>query len=139
MPFKDAASRRESYRRMKELRSLDDCVRLKAQAVTATKKYRSKFTPAQRADMQRDAHLKRYYGMTLQEEQSLFESQGRACALCKCREVKGRNLHWCVDHDHQTGKVRGVLRSNCNTMLGMGGDSPDTLEAGALYLRQHAS
>lgn len=56
-----------------------------------------------------------------------------ACEICGralCEKTR------CIDHCHLTLKVRGVLCSNCNCMLGMSKDDPECLEAGAEYLRK---
>jgi len=43
---------------------------------------------------------------------------------------------WVVDHNHETGDVRGVLCSTCNLILGLVKDSPERLEMLALYVKQ---
>jgi hypothetical protein len=60
---------------------------------------------------------------------TLLSKQGGVCAICY-----GRAHRWHLDHDHQTGKVRGVLCHQCNIMLGMARDSVTILENGARYL-----
>lgn len=60
----------------------------------------------------------------------MLEAQGGCCAICKA--PKGNKL--CVDHDHRTGKVRGLLCSNCNAGLGMFKDSEDLLQSAKGYL-----
>jgi hypothetical protein len=53
-------------------------------------------------------HLKRKYNMTPEEFEALSVAQGGKCAICS-REGK-----LVVDHDHESGKVRGLLCKNCN-------------------------
>ena len=60
--------------------------------------------------------LKRRYGITLEQYEAMLESQNGKCAICKGDCLTGRNL--AVDHDHETGKVRGLLCSKCNQGLG---------------------
>jgi len=82
----------------------------------------------------------RRHGLTLDQYQALFKEQGGVCAMCKTPERTkrfGRVQHLCVDHDHETGRVRGLLCVNCNKVLGHAFDRPDILAAGALYLRNH--
>jgi hypothetical protein len=71
----------------------------------------------------------RIYGLTETEFEVLLKSQGGLCAICRS------DGDLCIDHDHSSGKVRGLLCSNCNSMLGMGQDDPARLELGAEYLR----
>jgi 5-methylcytosine-specific restriction endonuclease McrA len=77
-----------------------------------------------------------YYGITAKEfDDMLVKQQGR-CAVCSIPFTEERkSLIPCVDHDHNTGRVRGLLCSHCNRGLGSFRDDPETLEAGAAYLR----
>lgn len=61
------------------------------------------------------------------------EAEGK-CAICSI-ERSGKNH--ALDHDHKTGKLRGILCNNCNTGLGMFGDDPVRLRAAAEYLERH--
>lgn len=81
---------------------------------------------------QREAELKRLYGITLQDYVDMFEKQGEVCAICKekCKTKKSLS----VDHDHASGKVRGLLCNRCNRALGMFQDSPALLTRAAKYL-----
>ena len=60
----------------------------------------------------------------------MIEAQGGTCATCDAKPEH-------VDHDHRTGKVRGVLCFNCNQALGNVRDDPTTLQELTRYLRQH--
>lgn len=82
--------------------------------------------------VERRRHLKRTYGMTLEEYDSRFAAQDGGCAICGTPPAAGRGLH--VDHDHTTGQVRGLLCQPCNTMLGGAKDSAQTLAKGIAYL-----
>lgn len=65
----------------------------------------------------RSAHVRKY-GITLEEKAEIFRQQGRRCAIC--RSAIPRHKHnWVLDHDHKTGKIRGVLCSPCNLGLGL--------------------
>lgn len=75
------------------------------------------------------------FGMTLDDYNQLFEKQNNACAICLDSERGKRDWH--LDHDHTTGKVRGILCHWCNLMLGHARDSEDILEAGMRYLQEH--
>lgn len=74
--------------------------------------------------------------MTEQEYDAILASQHGLCAICDEAPVS-RQL--AVDHDHKTGKVRGLLCGRCNTMLGMAGENYDIFCEASLYLSRHKS
>ena len=76
----------------------------------------------------RHYHLMRRYGIGADEFDELVRKQGGVCAIC------GRPDPEHVDHDHDTGAVRGILCFNCNGGLGQFRDSVDALRAAADYL-----
>jgi hypothetical protein len=76
----------------------------------------------------RHYHLKRRYGIGEDEFDELVRQQGGDCRIC------GRPDPEHVDHDHETGEVRGILCFNCNGGLGQFRDSIDALRAAAEYL-----
>jgi hypothetical protein len=76
--------------------------------------------------------LSRKYGLTIQEWRDLLALQGHACAICRTSLGEDRHTH--TDHDHETGKVRGLLCRNCNTALGKLGDQPQALHEAIDYL-----
>jgi hypothetical protein len=80
----------------------------------------------------RQAALKAKYGITLSDFNRLLKKQGGKCAVCRGVEPK-RNL--AVDHDHVTGKVRGLLCTSCNTTLGKL-ERLDWITAAAKYLAE---
>lgn len=55
--------------------------------------------------------------MTPEEYDALLAKQGGVCAICKQLRLNSRQKHLCVDHDHRSGKFRGLLCARCNTML----------------------
>lgn len=75
---------------------------------------RRKADPAHTA-RRRDARLRKQYGMSQEGYVALLASQGGGCAVCY-RQPGKRPLH--VDHDHDTGRVRGLLCHQCNWYLG---------------------
>lgn len=86
--------------------------------------------------------LKQRYGITYEEYESILEKQGGVCAVCKrdneqFDKVKDdvRRLH--VDHDHATGKVRGILCSKCNFALGCVRDDKEILNKLIKYLEKN--
>ena len=75
-----------------------------------------------RGDGNRKRQLKCRYGITVEEYNKLFERQGGKCAICQIATrayVSGNGTtHLHVDHDHGTGRVRGLLCNRCNMVLG---------------------
>src|SRR5690349_19534019 len=74
-----------------------------------------------RAD--RNGHLRRKFGITIDDYERMLEEQGYGCAICGAPEPDGASLH--VDHDHESGEVRGLLCFTCNNALGDVQDSLD--------------
>jgi hypothetical protein len=60
--------------------------------------------------------IKKLYGLTIEDRDAMFEIQGEACALCRSPEPRGGGWH--IDHDHVSGKPRGILCGTCNILLG---------------------
>lgn len=66
--------------------------------------------------------LKHTYNLSLEEYNNILKLQGGVCAICKKQEtriIKGTIASLCVDHNHKTGKVRGLLCYHCNVGLGI--------------------
>ncbi len=78
----------------------------------------------------RSYHLSsKYDGMTIEQYEELLKQQGNCCAIC---HKPAKRLH--VDHNHTTGKVRGLLCRPCNTGIGLLDESPSTLLSAVKYL-----
>ncbi len=92
-------------------------------------------------DEKKDYMLKYTYGedFGLEQYKNVLQEQNEVCAICLNPNTNGRkdsnNLY--VDHDHNTGKDRGLLCSNCNRMLGLVGDNISTLTNAVKYLQKH--
>ena len=87
-------------------------------------------------DQNRNARLQRQYALTLVEFDRLLAEQNGQCAICGT-DKPGRYGRFCVDHDHRSGKVRGLLCHNCNHGVGKFKDSAARLNSAAAYLRRH--
>jgi hypothetical protein len=59
----------------------------------------------------------RKHGITNTEWQILFKAQGECCAICQSNTPNTKRF-WNIDHDHETGKIRGILCHHCNIALG---------------------
>lgn len=82
----------------------------------------------------RRAHLKRNFNLTLDEYNSMLDSQNGKCMICGGTEMNNKNKVLCVDHDHKTGKIRGLLCGLCNSGLGKFRDNKQFLENAIKYL-----
>jgi len=60
--------------------------------------------------------LERRYGILPKQKQQMIEKQNGKCAICKKELDSGRETN--IDHDHETGRIRGILCNNCNIGLG---------------------
>lgn len=78
------------------------------------------------------------YGLKKGEYGVLFDSQMGLCAICGRPQNDSRKKNLCVDHNHSTNKVRGLLCINCNVAIGMVRESIDTLEKMISYLKKHS-
>lgn len=74
--------------------------------------------------------MPKQYGITLEEYNQMLQAQNNTCAIC----IKPIDMP-CVDHDHITGKVRGLLCRSCNTALGFFQDDPTLCLKAAKYLQ----
>jgi hypothetical protein len=86
---------------------------------------------------QRAGHLMRKFGMTIEQYDAMLEAQGGGCFICGRPPREDISLH--VDHDHFTGKVRGILCFCCNNALADFQDDPELLRKAAGYVSWHAS
>ena len=102
---------------------------------------------SERRKMERKAHpgrhkysaIKSRYGLTRAEYDTMLQKQNGVCAICSCVDttvVNGGQCLLSVDHDHETGKIRGLLCHKCNTGIGMLA-TPENCIRAAQYLKAH--
>ena len=87
----------------------------------------------------RDKYLKRTYGISLVEYNSMLEEQDYKCKICLGDGFLMAGHHvmkLVVDHCHETGVVRGLLCHNCNRALGLFKDDADIVSRGVEYLKK---
>jgi len=87
--------------------------------------------------------LKSRYGITPEQYDALAAEQNNLCAICGQPERQtdpryGTLLELAVDHCHETGHIRGLLCSACNTAIGKFNDDPDTIRAAITYLERQS-
>ena len=83
----------------------------------------------------RKSHLKRKYGLTIEQYEAMLEAQGGGCFICGRPPPDDISLH--VDHDHSTGAIRGILCFCCNNALADFQEDRRLLKKAALYLDLH--
>jgi hypothetical protein len=74
-------------------------------------------------DKIKNVNLKMRFDLTLEEYNLMLDAQGGVCKICTMPETTRKNNSdevrmLCVDHDHNTGKIRGLLCNRCNRALG---------------------
>lgn len=82
----------------------------------------------------RKAQLKKFYGITPEDYSSLFDLQNGVCAICGSDDSESMREYLCVDHDHATNVVRGLLCHSCNIGLGKFKDDANILLKAVKYL-----
>lgn len=79
--------------------------------------------------------IKRNFGITVHQYNDMFIKQEGRCAICFV-DQKDYPRRFSVDHNHKTKKVRGLLCTQCNSILGYSRDSIETLKRAICYLSQ---
>lgn len=97
---------------------------------------RAKYCEPCMTEQWRIRRLFQEYGITPEEYDALVLVQGNRCRICGGDSPGDRITRWCVDHDHRTGKVRGLLCTNCNQGIGKFKDDPVKLRLAAQYLER---
>lgn len=85
----------------------------------------------------RNVQMKNCYGITVDEYNALLTCQNNRCAICYTKTPGRGGKNFCIDHDHETNLVRGLLCHACNLMLGYARDDIMVLMNGSNYLKSH--
>lgn len=85
---------------------------------------------------QRKNILKRVYGLTLEDFDEILKSQDYKCAICEMPQILTFHKTLSVDHNHNSGKVRGLLCSNCNFGLGAFKEEQSLFQKAMNYLKE---
>lgn len=90
---------------------------------------------------QRAMHQRKWkYGITQESFDQKMKVQSGCCAICsRILDCSSRDTTPCVDHNHTTGKVRGLLCRPCNQAIGCLQDQPHLCQLAAVYLNKHDS
>ena len=92
-------------------------------------------SPSNTPEYRRNYQLMKNYGITSEDYDRMLEEQGGVCAICKSPNTNYRSKYFVVDHDHDTGAVRGLLCHKCNIVLGQANDDITILTNAAEYIR----
>ena len=90
--------------------------------------------PKAYAAKNRDSALRSKYGISLLDYEEILEVQEGHCAICPTTPAEERLSVLVVDHNHDTGEVRGLLCNACNTAIGLLKDDPVVATSAAKYL-----
>ncbi len=93
-------------------------------------------TRESKKDYNHNKHLKAKFGITRQEYLDMFNSQLGNCAICGVNQLE-LTKRLSVDHCHNTGKIRQLLCTYCNSVLGLSKESISILENAISYIRKH--
>jgi len=121
MPYSDSNKAREQRARWKNNNrekvraSSERWRRANLGKVRAAEKRRYYSNPERRRAQQRMYAYKRSYGMTIEDRDAMFKLQSGRCACCGVADP-GVKLR--TDHDHNTGRVRGLVCNGCNLAVG---------------------
>ena len=136
-----AAKQRAGHRRLRLARKAAglcvDCAEVAIQGLTTCQLHREKAAAKNRGRYQGARHIKRKYGLTPEAHADLLMSQDNRCAICRQAFDFSRPRDSVIDHDHDSGTVRGALCNRCNRGLGCFRDDPDNLREALAYLEAH--
>ena len=105
-------------------------------AAAQSQKYYRSNTPEYDATKRRQKVVEAY-GITLDDYDTMYQEQQGRCKICKIEEKYVAKQRFHIDHDHETGSVRGLLCAQCNKGLGMFKDNSEFLRAAANYLEEN--
>ena len=123
---------RDSYHRNKEARAEKGRIWREANKVRLRAAAAAKRATPEYKENHRAWQYRTLYGITIEQYDEMLAAQEGACAIC--RGTESGAPRWQVDHDHQTGTVRGLLCNSCNLALGLLKDSPEIVGAALNYL-----
>lgn len=105
-----------------------DWVKEKRKILSQTERYKTR---------KRASLYKVKYGITLEQYDKMFSRQSGTCAICLSINPSGRRLH--IDHNHKTGRVRGLLCYRCNAAIGYAREDRNIISEIFRYLLKYES
>ena len=94
-----------------------------------------KSNPSHSVTSLRKKQLRELYKLTPEAYTAMLEAQNFSCKICRKPYKQGKYWSMDVDHDHRTGRVRGLLCRQCNIVIGMADDNPVILLRAIQYLK----
>ena len=123
----------------KESKPVDEYWKGQSSCISCTKEKQKNRWASRTPKKRLEQHLKYKYNVTVVELKETLKEQDDKCAICKSELpdlliYEDRRRGYAIDHNHDTGKFRGILCLTCNTLLGMAKDDKDVLLAAVDYL-----
>jgi hypothetical protein len=98
------------------------------------KAYRAKWHQENKFS-KRVREIKRKYGLSYDEYEWFYKRQDKRCAICYSKLKEGFDVDKCIDHNHKTGKIRGLLCTKCNFIIGLANEDTSVLLKAVNYLQ----
>lgn len=127
--FKQSADTREAKNAARRARYAEDAIHREKM------KLESKKWQLENPDKVKHKRLMSAFGITLDQYNEMLAKQNHACAICGMTDQSNPKVFPHVDHCHATGKIRGILCSNCNMALGKFKDDTSLLYSAISYLQ----
>ena len=112
-----------------------DCKNIASKEWYEKNKERKRELSKQYKHIKKDKDLQHMYGITLADYHKMLVDQGGRCKICQTPQGDLKRV-LCVDHNHSTGKVRGLLCDTCNRSLGLLKDNINVLMRAVEYLKE---
>lgn len=119
----------KEYRQRPEMKQRQKEYNQRPEAKQHKKEYEQRPEKKQKV---RNSKMKWRYGITIKDYDLMLIEQNNKCKICNKEFKKGQNI--CTDHNHNTGKIRGLLCLNCNTILGLSYENENILNNAIKYL-----
>jgi len=109
----------------------------KYDGISYTKEYKNKWAQKPCSKLKaKEYRLKKDYGITMEQYNQMLINQKECCAICnKHQNQLKKKLD--IDHNHETGKIRGLLCNPCNQAIGLLKDNSELLQSAINYLKSN--
>lgn len=126
----------KKYRQSEKGKKTNKRYRESSKGIVATKKWVKKYHSSEKGKQcLRRGHLRRTFGITEIDFDRMLAQQRGVCAICLTDNPRGMG-RFHIDHCHKTNKIRGLLCTECNSLLGKAKDNTTILQAAIVYLEK---